>query len=236
MRRTWSRSSRVYLVGSMVLAALAGARIQRVVNGAGHPAEASGSRVRVAVAGQAVDRGEPISPSALRVLTIPAAYAPPGAVGSISEAAGRVALTDLAAGEVVTDTRLARVRAGPVASLVPPGLRAFAVPITLPPSVVREGDHVDILATYGSGGTQPHTETVVERVEVLLVLGGAGPEPGDGGGFGLDLGAAEAGRPSVLVVLVAPDQEERLAFARAFANLEVAVAPAEDAPLPVAEP
>ncbi|HJP66289.1 MAG TPA: Flp pilus assembly protein CpaB [Actinomycetota bacterium] len=227
-RRIWSRSSRLYLGASVVLAALAGAKIQTYANHAGRAAEPSGPLTRVAVAAEPVHRGDAVTASSLRLLSMPAAYAPPGAVGSIDEAAGRVALTDLAPGEVVTDTRLVRVRAGPVASLVPPGLRAFAVPTTLPPSIVRQGDHVDILATYGSGGSQPRTETVVQGVEILLVLGEPGAAGGDRGGFALDLGAADISQPAVLIVLVAPEQEERLAFARAFANLEVAVAPAEE--------
>jgi len=36
---------------------------------------------------------------------------------------------------------------------------------------------------------------------------------------------AGAGSAVTLIVLVAPYQEEKLAFARAFANLEVAIAP-----------
>jgi hypothetical protein len=46
------------------------------------------------------------------------------------------------------------------------------------------------------------------------------------GGLGLDTTASGAGDSTTLVLLVSPDQETRLAFARAFANLEVAIAPA----------
>jgi Flp pilus assembly protein CpaB len=100
---------------------------------------------------------------------------------------------------------------------------------------VTAGDHVDILATYGSASSQPHTETVVQAVEVLMVLGEAG-HGDERGSLALDLGAADISQPAVLIVLVAPEQEERLAFARAFANLEVAVAPAEEMTLPVENP
>jgi Flp pilus assembly protein CpaB len=177
------------------------------------------------VASRAVARGEPIAKDRVRLRSVPAAYAPPGALTSIAEAAGRVALSDLAPGEVVTDTRLARVRAGPVASLVPQGLRAFAVPTSLPSGVVAAGDRVDVLATFQGG--QPHTELVVAGVEVLFVLGGSPPGEEVGGLGGLDL-AGDEHAPSVLIVLVAPAQEERLAFARAFANLEVALVPADE--------
>jgi Flp pilus assembly protein CpaB len=81
---------------------------------------------------------------------------------------------------------------------------------------------VDVVATYASG--QPHSEVVVEAVEVLFVLGPS--RSGHGGTLGLDAGASGAETATTLVLLVSPDQEERLAFARAFASLEVAIQPA----------
>jgi pilus assembly protein CpaB len=180
----------------------------------------------VLVASEPIHRGVALTPSQLRLARLPRAYAPPGYIDDPSKAAGRVALADLAPGEVVTQTRLARVRAGPVASLVPRGLRAFAVPTSLPQGAAVPGDRVDILATYASG--QPHSEVVVEGVEVLLALGSS-PSSGQGSGSGLDLDAAAAGAeaPTTLILLVSPDQEERLAFARAFATLEVAIESAD---------
>src|SRR5439155_514272 len=80
-------------------------------------------------------------------------------------------------------------------------------------------------ACPGRGGGQPHTETVVEGVEILLALGPGAPGPQSGSGLGLDVGAAGAGSSVTLVVLVAPDDEGRLAYARAFADLEVAIVP-----------
>jgi Flp pilus assembly protein CpaB len=226
VRRRWTRSSRLYLAGSVCAAVLAGLLVHGGLEGVGSASAGAGPQVAVVVAGQDVSRGTPLQPSALHVVRIPSAFAPPGAVSGIRQAAGRVALTDLAHGEVVTQTRLARVRAGPVASLVPQGLRAFAVPTSLPSGSVAAGDRVDVLGTFGAGGAgQPHTETVVEGVEVLLVLGDRDPAIGGGSALGLDASAAGAGSTVTLIVLVGPDDEERLAYARAFANLEVAIAP-----------
>ena len=177
----------------------------------------------VVVAGEPIHRGATLVDAQLRLVRLPQAFAPPGSLEDIASAAGRVVLADLAAGEVVTQTRLARVRAGPVASLVPRGLRAFAVPTSLPPGAVAPGDRVDVVATYASG--QPHSEVVVEAVEVLFVLGPS--QSAHEGSLGLDAGAAGAEAATTLVLLVSPDQEERLAFARAFASLEVGIQPAE---------
>jgi len=167
---------------------------------------------------------------------MPVDYTPPGALTDVAKAAGRVALADLAPGEVVTETRLARVRAGPVASLVPRGLRAFAVPTSLPPGLVAPGDLVDVLATFNTG--QVHTETVISGIEVLSVLGsrGAGPGgsagPARSSGLDLDAGAAGVSGSTTLILLVSPTQQERLAFARTFANLEVTLAPPDEGSSP----
>jgi Flp pilus assembly protein CpaB len=228
MRRRWSRSSRLYLAGSVVSALVAGVVLHAYVTRVAEAAGVAGPDVSVVVAAGPIPRGSTVRTNDLRAARMPKAYAPPGSFSSIDQAAGRVALGDLAAGEAVTETRLARVRAGPVASLVPAGLRAFAVPTSLPRGALHAGDAVDVLATYGSAGVgQPHTEVVVADVEVLFVLGPAGfPSASRTSGHGLDIAAAGDENAVTLLLLVSPDQETRLAFARAFANLEVVIAPA----------
>jgi Flp pilus assembly protein CpaB len=223
VRRRWPRSSLLYLGMSVVLAVLAGLVVRGYAVRAAAMAESLGSTVTVVVADRPIERGSPVRADQLGLRDIPRTFAPPGTFDHINQAAGRVALSDLAPGEVVTETRLARVRAGPVASLVPEGLRAFAVPSSLPPGTLSPGDRVDVLATFSSG--QPHTETVVTGVEVLFVLA-----PGAGGQSGLELDAAAAGVGSsiTLILLVSPTQQEALAFARAFADLQVAIAPSEE--------
>ena len=232
MRRRWSRASRLYLVSSVVLALTAGVAVRAYVGRVAAAAGAVGPSVSVVVASRNISRGSVLRPEQLRVIRMPKVYSPPGSFSRVAKASGRVALSDLAPGEAVTMSRLARVRAGPVASLIPEGLRAFAVPTSLPRGALEPGDRVDVLATFSSG--QPHTEIVVAGVEVLFVLGMSDGSAGSavrGGGHGagaesgFDAAAAGASAPTTLLVLVSEDQEQRLAFARAFANLEVAIAP-----------
>lgn len=227
MGRRWSRSSRRYLIASGVLSLLTALLVRSYLSRLAEAAEREvlGRAAPVVVAGEEIERGTVVGESQLRVQTLPVEFRPPGSFDRISQAAGRVALAGLAPGEVVTQTRLARVRAGPVASLVPQGLRAFAVPTSLPPGAVAAGDHVDVLATFGSG--QPYTETVVRDVEVLLVMGETPPSFGGGTELQLDASASGASGTVTLIVLVSPDQQEELAFARAFADLAVTIAAAE---------
>ena len=228
MRRRWSRSSKRYLASSIVLALLAGISIHSYLVRLASAAAAAGPRVPMVIAATPIRRGAKLASGQLRLSSIPRAYAPPGSFTRIGQASGRVALADLASGETLTQTRLARVRAGPVASLIPEGLRAFAVPTTLPLGAVQPGDRVDVLATFNSG--TPHTEEVVTEVEVLFVLGQTGPRPPGTQDTGLDALAEGGGGQTTLLLLVGPDQEGRLAFARAFASLEVAIAPMEAPP------
>ncbi|MGH2557231.1 MAG: Flp pilus assembly protein CpaB [Actinomycetota bacterium] len=226
-RRRW-RSSRSYFMASLALAVTAGLLLRSYVTRASSEAAAAGPQSIVVLASIPIERGKALSPPDLRLARMPVDYTPPGALTDVSKAAGRVALADLAPGEVVTETRLARVRAGPVASLVPRGLRAFAVPTSLPPGLLAPGDHVDVLATFNTG--QVHTETVVSGIEVLLVLGSGSAGPGGSGParsgeLDLDAGAAGVSGSTTLILLVSPGQQERLAFARTFANLEVTLAP-----------
>jgi Flp pilus assembly protein CpaB len=222
VRRAWSRSSRLYLLLSVGLAFAASAMAHAYASRAGAAASGLGPKVPIVVAASIIERGSAIRAGQVQIERAPAVYAPPGSFRRSTQVTGRVALAGLSPGEAVTQTRLARVRAGPVASLVPEGLRAFAVPTSLPAGAIAPGDRVDVMATYGSG--QPHTETVVSGVEVLVVLGAS--EGGKtGGGISFGSSAVGAAATSTLLLLVSPDQEEGLAFASAFANLSVAVAP-----------
>lgn len=176
-------------------------------------APALGSPVPVVVAAKPLERGTELAPEDLRIELVPARYAPPGALPTVEAAAGRTLASDLAPGEPLTATRLA-AGGGPVAAQVPGGLRAFVVASGMPAGVVRPGDRVDVLATFG--GQRPFTETVASGLEVLTVLepesGLAGPAP-EG--------------PS-LVLLVSPATAERLAHASAFGHLTVTIAGAQD--------
>lgn len=220
--RRWSPTSRLFVVLAVVFGGAAFmvvrssvARVEALAPGLGEP-------VPVVVSAEDLTRGTQLSEDMLRLRTYPSAFAPPGAFRAPGHAVGRTLLTDVAAGEPVTETRVGPPGSGPVASLVPPGLRAFAVATALPAGTVRPGDRVDVLATFA--GDRPYTETVVSGVEVLLVLAGGG-SPGEPVGIEGVLGPT-------LVLLVGPDQAERLAYARAFADLAVSVVGAGEAGSP----
>ncbi len=74
-----------------------------------------------------------------------------------------------------------------------------------------------MLATFG--GPHPHTETTASGLEVLRVL-----DEGDtSGGIAA---SGDTGGP-VLILLVSPETAERLAYATAFGEIAVTVAPTQ---------
>jgi Flp pilus assembly protein CpaB len=217
-RRKLPRSSFI-LLSISVVCALAAALVMRayarridVVRPDGGPPVAV-----VATVGD-VARGDVLTEEMLEVVTMPSRFAPPGSMHHVARATGRIAIADIAAGEIVTAFRLAGADSGSTASLVPPGMRAVQVPVAGAVGV-EPGDLVDVIATFGGGGA--HTEVAGEAIEVLAV---------DRGGGGGSLGAAAAPTSGgfELVLLVTPTDAEELAFASAFATLSIAVRGPDD--------
>lgn len=202
-----------------MLAVVTGAAAYLLVDGYAARLEAlrplAGEPVPVVVAAVGLERGTVLTEDSLRVELVPAAFAPPGRIATLEGLSGRTLVSDVAEGEAITRTRV-DVTGGPVASLVPSGLRAFPIQVGASSATVRAGDRVDVIATFG--GPRPYTDTVASGLEVLAIIE---PEPGtfQAGGGG--------GGPS-LVLLVGPQVAEELAYATAFADLAIAVAPATE--------
>ncbi|HEY3213679.1 MAG TPA: Flp pilus assembly protein CpaB, partial [Actinomycetota bacterium] len=157
-RRRWSRTSKAFAF----LAVVAAVAAYGLVRGYAVRLEALrpvvGTMEPVVVAASPIERGTVLTESMLRITEIPSSFAPPGTLRTVTLAVGETVGSDVAEGEPVTRTRLGAAEAGPVASLIPSGLRAFPVEVPLPPGAVRAGDLVDVYATFG--GPHPHTETV----------------------------------------------------------------------------
>ena len=212
--RRWPWTARITAALALACGIASLASVQAYVQRVEASRPELGAPVPVVVAAWDLARGVTLTQDALEVRELPKEFAPPGVVPAEAQAAGRVLVAALAEGEAITRTRLASARTGPVAALVPPGLRAFVVTTEIPPEAVHPGDRVDVLATIGGG--RPHTETVASGLEVLSVMGST-VEHNDA----LSGAVSEVPR---LVLLVAPDVAERLAYAVAFGELSVTIA------------
>jgi|GEM_PF-1254452 len=177
----------------------------------------------VVVAAADLTRGSSLVPDSFRVVDVPSTLVPPGSLTGLEQVAGRVLVADIAEGEALTETRLGGARAGAIAALVPPGLRAFVLPSGPPAGTVRPGDEVDVLATYGANAGRPYTETVAPALEVLDVVDADGAVAIASGP-----GAPPAGPP--IVVLADPSTVERLARAASLGLLSIAIVGDDPAP------
>jgi pilus assembly protein CpaB len=178
-----------------------------------HPAV--GPPVEIVVAATDLARGTALSNEMLDTASVPEDFVPPGALPDIATVIGRVLTSDIEGGEILTRSRLAATTVGPVAALVPEGLRAVVVPSGAPAGTIRAGDRVEVYATYGGG--RPHTELVATGLEVVRVLAG-------GASSGSGVGGTSTGDPGVaLVLLVDGDAAARLAYAHAFGQLQIAI-------------
>jgi Flp pilus assembly protein CpaB len=215
VRRKWSRRAKL----SAIVAIACGFLTFRVVDGYANELEVlrpiAGDLVPVVVAADDLARGTAIAGDDVRIVRVPTAFASPGALRTTDAAVGRTLVSDVAAGEAVTRTRVT-VSGGPVASMVPSGFRAFPIAAAVPAGAVRAGDRVDVIATYG--GPNPYTDTVASGLEILST--GETPD----GAI-----AATADGTTSLLLLVTSDVAEQLAYASAYADLAVSIAPVKDA-------
>ena len=218
MRRRWSRSSRLFAGLAVVLGAAAFLLVRGYEARVAALGPALGKPAPVLVAASDLSAGTVLSAGMLSREVYPSRFVPPGSVLDADRAAGRVLVSPLAEGEVLTRTRLAPPRAGPVAALVPPGFRAVSITSSLPPGSIHRGDRVDLLATFAGG--HPHTETVATGLQVLTV---ASAPSSAGAPLGETAAAGSTGSEQALILLVAPDEAEGVAYAKAFADVTVSV-------------
>lgn len=208
-RRAMPLSSKIFAVLAVVFGTAAFLIVQAERERFAALRPAVGPPVPVVVARASMPRGSVVAAASLEASEMPKAFVPPGAVASIDPIVGRVLAADMAPGEVLTRTRLVVSRVGPLAGLVPVGMRAVGIAAPVPAGL-RAGDRVDVLATFGSEG-RVYTETVGFALEVVRVVKPSGTLSGSGD------------RAPTLIVLSLPDVAEQLATASAFATVQVAV-------------
>jgi Flp pilus assembly protein CpaB len=225
---------------TFLLAGLTYAAVGRAFDEAG----TWGSAVSVVVVRRALVVGSEVLAGDVTVASVPRSLVPPGAATGLDRVVGRVALAALSPGEVVLRRRLAPEGLVGVAALVPPGLRAVALPVGEDGLRVAVGDAVDVLATFeldappptpaaagppaaaGSPGADPPAADPPASADPT----GADPPAGANSPAGTDptvLVAAGAPvvevRPGAVTVAVPPAAAARLAFALARATLTLAL-------------
>ncbi|MDT7571029.1 MAG: pilus assembly protein CpaB, partial [Actinomycetota bacterium] len=114
--------------------------------------------VRVLAATHDLAAGSALEPGDLRLVVLPTAVAPVGALRQSADAVGRVLAAPVRRGEALTDVRLAG------ADLLSPRTGLVAVPVRVADAasaaLVTAGDHVDVLAAGAVPGAPPAARVV----------------------------------------------------------------------------
>jgi pilus assembly protein CpaB len=134
---------------------------------------------RIVVASQALEFGDPLTSTNLRLMNWPANSVPAGAFTSIEQATngGRVALRPIVAGEPVLASKVSGTDGrATLAANLPRNMRAVAIPVNDVAGVggfVRPGDVVDVLLTrqIPGEGSQTNDKMTTVVLENALVLG-----------------------------------------------------------------
>jgi len=129
----------------------------------------------VVVAAFPLALGTPLKAENLQIKQWPEDLAPDSSFQDVNEVIGRVMKTEVIAGEPILATKLAPTGSGGgVPGLIPSGMRAFTVAVTVVSGVggfILPGTRVDVLATVSPNGMKAGTttKTILQNVEVLAV-------------------------------------------------------------------
>jgi Flp pilus assembly protein CpaB len=202
---------------TFLLAALAYGLVARAQGVAASAVRRWGRVVPVVVVRRPVLAGAAVVSADVAVVSAPARLVPSGsaALDSAGEAVGRTALVALVPGEILLRSRLAPDGLTGVAALVPPGMRAIAIPLggsgggsdSSASGALRlsVGDAVDVLATFPTDpASGPPTITVASSALVVEV------------------------RADAVTLAVPAPAAARIAYALARASLTLTLSPPPD--------
>jgi pilus assembly protein CpaB len=173
---------------------------------------------RVAVAKVAIPLGTKIVAEQVTVVQFPAESTPDGAFDDPQKLVGRVAVTNIAAREPVTEARLApEGTAGGLSAVIPEGYRAMTVKVDDVVGIsgfIMPGTIVDVVVVINpvDVGTQdPISKVVLQSIKVLA-NGQNIDQPED---------QREANSVKAVTLLVTPEQAEKLALASSEGKLQL---------------
>jgi pilus assembly protein CpaB len=173
----------------------------------------------VVVAVNDLDVGAEIKPEDVKVIRWPKDSVPAQAMTDPKEAIGRGVITPLIQNEPLLPSKLSSKEAGPgLPPAIPPGLRALSVKVNEVIGVagyVLPGTRVDVLATVNPSGNNGDVTSKVVLTNVQVLASGTKIERD-----------VEKGKPvpvSVVTLLVAPEESERLTLAATEGKIQLAL-------------
>ena len=204
------------LVGALIFGVLAAVSVSRYLSSA----QAYTKNLnKVAVAKVAIPIGSKIIPEQIMVVQFPKESTPDGAFESPEKLAGRVAVTNIAAREPITESRLApEGTAAGLSAIIPEGYRAMTVKVDDAAGIsgfIMPGTLVDVVVVIdpreGSGMQDPISKIVLQNIKVLA----------NGQNIDKPKDEREANSVKAVTLQVTPEQAEKLALASSEGKLQL---------------
>jgi pilus assembly protein CpaB len=204
------------LVGALIFGVLAAVSVSKYLSSA----QAYTKNLnKVAVAKVAIPIGSKIIPEQIMVVQFPKESTPDGAFDSPEKLAGRVAVTNIAAREPITDSRLApEGTAAGLSAIIPEGYRAMTVKVDDAAGIsgfIMPGTMVDVVVVIdpreGSGMQDPISKIVLQNIKVLA----------NGQNIDKPKDEREANSVKAVTLQVTPEQAEKLALASSEGKLQL---------------
>ncbi|HEY6121864.1 MAG TPA: Flp pilus assembly protein CpaB [Pyrinomonadaceae bacterium] len=205
----------VVLAGALLFGLLAAVTVSRYLSSA----QAYSKDLRqVAVAKVAIPIGSKIIAEQVMVVPFPKESTPDGSFETAEKLAGRVAVTNIAAREPITEARLApEGTAGGLSAVIPEGYRAMTVKVDDVVGIsgfIMPGTLVDVVVVIDPGdrGSQdPISKIVLQNIKVLA----------NGQNIDKPESSREANSVKAVTLQVTPEQAEKLALASTEGKLQL---------------
>ncbi len=204
------------LVGALIFGVLAAVSVSKYLSSA----QAYTKNLnKVAVAKVAIPIGSKIIPEQIMVVQFPKESTPDGAFDTPEKLAGRVAVTNIAAREPITEARLApEGTAAGLSAIIPEGYRAMTVKVDDAAGIsgfIMPGTMVDVVVVIdpreGSGMQDPISKIVLQNIKVLA----------NGQNIDKPKDEREANSVKAVTLQVTPEQAEKLALASSEGKLQL---------------
>jgi pilus assembly protein CpaB len=206
----------IVLVGALLFGLLAAFSVSRYLSSA----QAYTKNLnRVAVAKVAIPVGTKIIPEQVMVVQFPKESTPDGAFETADKLTGRVAVTNIAPREPITEARLApEGTAGGLSAVIPEGYRAMTVKVDDVVGIsgfIMPGTLVDVVVVIDpaekAGMQDPVSKIVLQNIKVLA----------NGQNIDKPEDQREANSVKAVTLLVLPEQAEKLALAASEGHLQL---------------
>ncbi len=205
----------IVLVGALIFGVLAAVSVSKYLSSA----QAYTKNLNnVAVAKVSIPIGSKIVAEQIMVVQFPKESTPDGAFTAPEKLVGRVAVTNIAAREPITESRLAAEgTAAGLAAIIPEGYRAMTVKVDDAAGIsgfIQPGTLVDVVVVIDPEGiarTNPISKIVLQNIKVLA-SGQNIDKPKD---------EREANSVKAVTLQVTPEQAEKLALASSEGKLQL---------------